>query len=173
MVKGRNVKTEKFFTTCQRAKKTISNIGTMYKIRHELPTSTKCLKHCCSSEYMKSGDVANLNVFYVSRKQMFEFLIRCACLLGLTNMGKKPNQWNSITRSKVVARCCSLQHSGLFVWQASMLFVLDKNKQVTRFQDETSCSSFLQNYVRLSCVQKSSRNVTIARPRSPSTTPKN
>ena len=73
MGKGRNVTTDNFFTSFLLAKelkkKKTSLVGTMNKVRRELPASAKCLQQCYSSKLMKSGDVATLTVYQCKPKK--------------------------------------------------------------------------------------------------------
>ena len=54
MCKGRNVTTDNFFTSFLLAKelkkKKTSFVGTLKKVRRELPASAKCLQQCYSSK---------------------------------------------------------------------------------------------------------------------------
>ena len=78
---------------------------------------------------------------------------------------KNRKKWNFITRKNVVltwlikwpgsiqSKQASIGGSLLFcttfwIWQAPMHLCSIKKKHVTRFQDEISCSSLLQNYVK-------------------------
>ena len=67
MGKGRNVTTDNFFTSFLLAKqlkqKKTSLVGTMNKVRRELPASAKCLQQRYDSKLMKAGDIATLTVY--------------------------------------------------------------------------------------------------------------
>ena len=73
MGKGRNVTTENFFTSFLLAKelkkKKTSRVGTMNKVRRELPASAKCLQQRYFSKLMKAGDVATLTAYQCKPKQ--------------------------------------------------------------------------------------------------------
>ena len=62
MGKARVVTTDNFFTSfvsCLRVEKKTSLVGTMNKVRRELPASAKCLQQRYSSKLIKVGDIAN------------------------------------------------------------------------------------------------------------------
>ena len=73
MNKGRNVTTDNFFTLFLLAKelkkKKVSLVGTVNKVRLELPASEKCLQQRYSSKLMKTGDVAILIVYQCKPKK--------------------------------------------------------------------------------------------------------
>ena len=66
MRKGKKVTTDNFFTLFLFAKelkkKKASLVGTMNKVRLELPASAKCLQQRYFSTLMKTGDMAILTV---------------------------------------------------------------------------------------------------------------
>ena len=66
MGKGKNVTTDNLFTSFLLAKelknKKTSFVGTMNKVRRELPASAKCLQQHYSSKLMKAGDMATLTM---------------------------------------------------------------------------------------------------------------
>ena len=67
MRKGRKVTTNNFFTLFLLAKelekKKASLVGTMNKVRLELPASAKCLQQRYFSKFMQIGDMAILTVY--------------------------------------------------------------------------------------------------------------
>ena len=66
MGKGRNITTDNFFTSfllSQKVKKKASNVGTMNKVRRELPASAKCLQQRYSSKLIKAGNMTTLTVY--------------------------------------------------------------------------------------------------------------
>ena len=73
MGKGRHVTTDNFSTSLFLAKelkkKKTSLVGTMNKVRRELPVSAKCLQQRCSSKLMKAGDMATLTVYQCKPKK--------------------------------------------------------------------------------------------------------
>ena len=73
MRKGRKVTTDNFFTlfllTKELKKKKASLVGTMNKVRLELPTSAKCLQQRYSSKLMKTGNMAILTVHQCKSKK--------------------------------------------------------------------------------------------------------
>ena len=66
MSKGRNVTTDNFFTLFLLAKelkkKKASLVGTMNKVRLELPASAKCLQQRYSSKLMKTSNFNSVSV---------------------------------------------------------------------------------------------------------------
>ena len=73
MRKGRKVTTDNFFTLFLLAKelkkKKASFVGTMNKVRVELPASAKCLQQRYSSKLMKTGNMAILTVYQCKPKK--------------------------------------------------------------------------------------------------------
>ena len=66
MRKGRKATTDNFFTLfllAKELKKKASLVGTMNKVRLELPASAKCLQQRYFSKLMKTGDMAILTVY--------------------------------------------------------------------------------------------------------------
>ena len=129
----------------------------MNKVRLEPPASAKCLQQCYSSKLMKTGNRAILTVYQCKPKKN-------VCVLSSLHMSvelgksekKKRKKMEFYNKSKCgvdvanqMTRQCSVKAgTHWWVWQASMHLCSIKNKQVTRFQDEISCSSLLQNYVK-------------------------
>ena len=137
MSKGRNVTTDNLFTLFLLAKelkkKKASLVGTMNKVRLELPASAKCLQQRYSSKLMKTGDTAILTVYQCKPKKN-------VCVLSSLHMfvelgeseKKKPEKMEFYNKSKcgldvadqmaqavfsqsrhpLVAHCCFLQHFG-------------------------------------------------------------
>ena len=80
MGKGRIVTTDNFFTSffsCLRVKKTTRLVGTMNKVRRELPASAKCLQQRYSSKLMKVG-----------LRKTFVLFVLCIFLLSRANLRK-------------------------------------------------------------------------------------
>ena len=138
----------------------------MNKVRLELPASVKCLQQRYSSKLMKTGDMAILTVYQCKPKKN-------VCVLSSLHMSvelgesekKKPEKMEFYNKRKCgldVADQMARQYSvkaGTHWWPIAVFynildlagtnaFVLYIKKQVTRFQDEISCSSLLQNYVK-------------------------
>ena len=170
MSKGRNVTTDNLFMLFLLAKelkkKKASLVETMNKVRLELPASAKCLQQRYSSKLMKTGDTAILTAYQCNPKKN-------VCVFSSLHMfvelgeseEKKPEKMEFYDKSKCgldVADQMARQYSvktGTHWWPIAVFynilnlagtnaFVLYKKKQVTRFQDEISCSSLLQNYVK-------------------------
>ena len=137
MSKGRNVATDNLFTLFllakQLKKKKASLVGTMNKVRLELPASAKCLQQRYSSKLMKTGDTAILtayqckpkkNVCVLSSLHMFvelgesekkkpekmEFYNKSKC--GLDVADQMAQAVFSQSRHPLVTHCCYLQHFG-------------------------------------------------------------
>ena len=107
MRKGRKVTTDNCFTLFLLAKKLkkkkASLVGTMNKVRLELPASAKCLQQRYFSKLMKTGDMTILTVYQCkSKKNVCVFSsLHLSVELGES---KKRNwkKWNFITRANVV-----------------------------------------------------------------------
>ena len=72
MGRGSNFTTNNFFTSfllAKELKKKTSLIGTMNKVRHELPAYAKCLQQRYSRKLMKAGDMATLTVYQCEPKK--------------------------------------------------------------------------------------------------------
>ena len=118
---------------------------------------------------MKTGDMAILTVYQCKPKKN-------VCVLSSLHMSvelgesekKKPEKMKFYNKSKFsldVADQIARQYSvkagthwwpiavfyNILDWAGTNAFVHYKKKQVTRFQDEISCSSLLQNYVKTTC----------------------
>ena len=81
MGKGRNVTSDNFFTSFLLAKELkkmkTSLVGTINKVRRELPASAKYLQQHYSSRFMKAGDKTTLTVYQCSPRKTFVFSILC------------------------------------------------------------------------------------------------
>ena len=138
----------------------------MNKVRLELPASVKCLQQRYSSKLMKTGDIAILTVYQCKPKKNVCALssLHMSVELGKSEK-KKPEKMKFYNKRKCgldVADQMARQYSvkaGTHWWPIAVFynildladtnaFMLYKKKQVTRFQDEISCSSLLQNYVK-------------------------
>ena len=120
MSKGRNVTTDNFFSLFLLAKelkkKKASLVGTMNKVRLELPASAKCLKQCYSSKLMKAGDIATLTVYQSKPKKN-------VCVLSSLHMSvelgeskkKKPEKIKFYNKSK-----CGVDVADQMAWQYSV-----------------------------------------------------
>ena len=170
MGKGRNVTTDNFFTSLFLAKelkeKKTSLVGTMNKVRRELPVSAKCLQQRYSSKLMKAGDMATLTVYQCKPKKNVCVLSSLHMAVELGKLRKRNRkQWNFITRRNVMLTWLIkwpgsiqskqapvggllLSSTTFWIWQASMHLRFIKKEQVIIFQDEISCSNLLQNYVK-------------------------
>ena len=105
MNKGRNVTTNNFFTLFLLAKelkkKKASLVGTMNKVRLELPASEKCLQQRYSSKLMKTGDVEILTDYQCKPKKN-------VCVLSSRHMSvelgesekKKPEKMELYNKTK-------------------------------------------------------------------------
>ena len=194
MGKGRNVITDNFFTSFLLAKelkkKKTSLVGTMNKVKPELPASAKCLQQRLFY-FMKADDMATLTVYQCKPKKN-------VCVLNSLDMSvelgkfenKKPEtvEFYNKTKSGVdvvdqMARQYSVK-AGTCRWPAAVLynifdligisaFVLYKK----RTGDKVSRRNFLfklatelrEDYI----VERSNRNTTITRLHQLSTAPKN
>ena len=169
--KVRNVTTDNFFTLFLLAKELKKKKATllelrMNKVRLELFACAKCLQQRYSSKLMKTGDMAILTVYQCKPKKNVCVLSSLHISVELSESEKKkPEKMEFYNKSKCgldVADQMARQYSvkaGTHWWPIAVFynildlegtnaFVLYKKKQVTRFQDEISCSSLLQNYVK-------------------------
>ena len=133
----------------------------MNKVRRELPASAKCLQQRYSSKLMKAGNMATLTVYRCKPKKNVCVLSSLHMFVELDESEKKKPEtvefYNKTKCGVEVADQMARQYSvkaGTRRWPVAVFynildlaginaFVLYKNEQVTRFQDEISCSSLL------------------------------
>ena len=169
MSKVRNVTTDNFtfLLAKELKKKKTSLVGTMNKVRLELPASAKCLQQRYSRKLMKTSNMAILIVYQCEPKKNVCVLSSLQMFVELGESEKKKLKkiefYNKSKCGLDVADQMARQYSvkaGTHWWPVAVFynildlagtnaFVIYKKKQVTRFQDEiSSISSMLQNYVK-------------------------